>query len=297
MIHQRLGLIAATAITLAGAVFELRDVEAFGVVTNHYNSNTNAQVVSRSSSTSTTSLFAGSEVFMPALSSTMKEGKVVSWLKSEGDEIEAGEAIMVVESDKADMDVEAFEDGFLAKILVNEGEMAPVGDCVALIAATAEEIDSVVAAAGDGSAAAAPPAAAEAATATSGGAVSAPDCEFSQIDMPALSSTMKEGKVVSWLKAEGDAIESGEAIMVVESDKADMDVEAFDDGFLAAILTEEGDTSLVGAPVALIAAEEKDIPALQAYAASLSGGAPPAAAAAPAAATAAAPKASSAPAA
>lgn len=100
---------------------------------------------------------------------------------------------------------------------------------------------------------------------------SAPDFEFSQIDMPALSSTMKEGKVVSWIKAEGDAIESGEAIMVVESDKADMDVEAFEDGFLAAIITDEGETGLVGAPVALIAQEEKDIPALQAYAASLSG--------------------------
>jgi pyruvate dehydrogenase E2 component (dihydrolipoamide acetyltransferase) len=117
----------------------------------------------------------------------------------------------------------------------------------------------------------------------------APDVEFSQVDMPALSSTMKEGKVVSWLKAVGDAIESGEAIMVVESDKADMDVEAFDDGFLAAIITDEGETSDVGAPVALIAAQEADIPALQAYAASLSGaGAPaaatPAAAAAPAAA-------------
>ena len=101
-----------------------------------------------------------------------------------------------------------------------------------------------------------------------------PDVDFSQIDMPALSSTMKEGKVVSWLKSEGDPIESGEAIMVVESDKADMDVEAFDDGFLAAIITDEGETSAVGAPVALIASEEGDIPALQAYAASLSGATP-----------------------
>ena len=102
---------------------------------------------------------------------------------------------------------------------------------------------------------------------------------------------MKEGKVVSWLKAEGDPISSGEAIMVVESDKADMDVEAFEDGFLAAIITEEGETGTVGAPVALIAAEEKDIPALKAYAATLTGGAPPmaAAAAAPAAAAPAAP--------
>jgi pyruvate dehydrogenase E2 component (dihydrolipoamide acetyltransferase) len=100
---------------------------------------------------------------------------------------------------------------------------------------------------------------------------SAPAFQFSQIDMPALSSTMKEGKVVSWLKAEGDAISAGEAIMVVESDKADMDVEAFEDGFLAAILTGEGESGAVGAPVALIAAEEKDVPALKEYAASLSG--------------------------
>jgi pyruvate dehydrogenase E2 component (dihydrolipoamide acetyltransferase) len=89
--------------------------------------------------------------------------------------------------------------------------------------------------------------------------------------MPALSSTMKEGKVVSWLKAEGDAVSAGEAIMVVESDKADMDVEAFEDGFLAAIITGEGEVGTVGAPVALLAENEADIPLLQAYAATLSG--------------------------
>jgi pyruvate dehydrogenase E2 component (dihydrolipoamide acetyltransferase) len=126
-----------------------------------------------------------------------------------------------------------------------------------------------------------------------------PDCEFSQIDMPALSSTMKEGKVVSWLKSEGDSISAGEAIMVVESDKADMDVEAFEDGFLAAILTDEGESGAVGAPVALISQSEADIPTLKAYAATLSG-APAAAApsvAASVAASAAAPKAAAAPAA
>lgn len=248
------------------------EVSAFGVVKPTF---------SHVGSLSTTQLFAeGSEILMPALSSTMKEGKVVSWLKSEGDEIEAGEAIMVVESDKADMDVEAFEDGYLAKIIVDEGEMAPVGQAVALIASTEDEIESVAASAGGGAA----PAPAEAAP--SGGAPAAigpPDVEFSQIDMPALSSTMKEGKVVSWLKVEGDPISAGEAIMVVESDKADMDVEAFEDGFLAAIITEEGDSGAVGAPVALIAAEEADIPVLQEYAASLSGAPAPAAPAAVAA--------------
>ena len=86
--------------------------------------------------------------------------------------------------------------------------------------------------------------------------------------------------------------------MVVESDKADMDVEAFEDGFLAAIITDEGESGAVGAPVALIAQEEKDIPSLKAYAATLSGApAPVAAAAAPAATAApAAPKAPAAPA-
>lgn len=232
------------------------------------------------------------KISMPALSSTMKEGRVVSWLKSEGDSIEAGEAIMVVESDKADMDVEAFEDGYLAKILVEEGETASVGADVALVAAEEDEIELVAAMAGDAAPAAEPAEAAPAAEASAASA--APDCEFTQVDMPALSSTMKEGKVVSWLKTEGDAISAGEAIMVVESDKADMDVEAFDDGFLAAIITGEGDSGAVGAPVALIAAEESDIPALQAYAATLSGVAPPAAAPAAAAPAAAAPKAAAA---
>ncbi|KAG7363215.1 2-oxoacid dehydrogenase acyltransferase [Nitzschia inconspicua] len=252
------------------ALLAVQHADAFGVTKQHFGASVRAV---------STQLYAeGSKVFMPALSSTMKEGKVVTWLKNEGDEIEAGEAIMVVESDKADMDVEAFEDGFLAKIIVGEGEMAPVGEAVALIAATAEDIEAV--AAGATGATTAAPAAAAAPAASSSAAAAVPDFDFSQIDMPALSSTMKEGKVVSWLKAEGDAISAGEAIMVVESDKADMDVEAFEDGFLAAIITQEGETGTVGAPVALIAADEANIPALKAYAATLSGA--PAAAAAPA---------------
>jgi len=211
------------------------------------------------------------KITMPALSSTMKEGRVVSWLKSEGDEVEAGEAIMVVESDKADMDVEAFEDGFLAKILVGEGESAPVGEVVALLVEEEGDIAGVSTMDNNAATVAAPveesvPVAGDSPTASN-----VPDVPFSQVDMPALSSTMKEGKVVSWLKAEGDSISAGEAIMVVESDKADMDVEAFEDGFLAAIITGEGETGSVGAPVALIAENESDIPTLQGYAASLSG--------------------------
>jgi pyruvate dehydrogenase E2 component (dihydrolipoamide acetyltransferase) len=81
------------------------------------------------------------DIFMPALSSTMTEGKIVSWLKSPGDKVSKGETVVVVESDKADMDVESFHEGYLATILVEAGQEAPVGQPIALIAETEAEIE------------------------------------------------------------------------------------------------------------------------------------------------------------
>ncbi|XVF43030.1 hypothetical protein PTKIN_Ptkin02bG0007800 [Pterospermum kingtungense] len=80
------------------------------------------------------------EIFMPALSSTMTEGKIVSWIKSEGDKLSKGESVVVVESDKADMDVETFYDGILVSIVVGEGETAPVGAAIGILAETEDEI-------------------------------------------------------------------------------------------------------------------------------------------------------------
>jgi pyruvate dehydrogenase E2 component (dihydrolipoamide acetyltransferase) len=82
------------------------------------------------------------EVFMPALSSTMTEGKIVSWQKSPGDKVEKGEIVVVVESDKADMDVETFYEGYIATIIVPAGESAPVGSAIALVAETQAEIET-----------------------------------------------------------------------------------------------------------------------------------------------------------
>jgi pyruvate dehydrogenase E2 component (dihydrolipoamide acetyltransferase) len=82
------------------------------------------------------------EVFMPALSSTMTEGKIVSWQKSPGDKVKKGEIVVVVESDKADMDVETFYEGFIATIIVQAGESAPVGSAIALVAETEAEIET-----------------------------------------------------------------------------------------------------------------------------------------------------------
>ncbi|MBW4615739.1 MAG: 2-oxo acid dehydrogenase subunit E2 [Desmonostoc vinosum HA7617-LM4] len=96
------------------------------------------------------------EVFMPALSSTMTEGKIVSWVKSPGDKVEKGETVVVVESDKADMDVETFYEGYLAHIIVQAGETASVGAAIAFVAETEAEIETAKSLANSGDAAATP---------------------------------------------------------------------------------------------------------------------------------------------
>lgn len=78
---------------------------------------------------------------------------------------------------------------------------------------------------------------------------------------------MTEGKIVSWVKSEGDVLSKGESVVVVESDKADMDVETFYDGILAAIVVPEGETAPVGAPIGLLAETEEDIAEAKARAA------------------------------
>ncbi len=114
---------------------------------------------------------------MPALSSTMTEGKIVEWLKKPGDPISRGESVLVVESDKADMDVESFQDGFLAAVLVEAGGTAPVGDTIGLIVESEAEIEAArasAAAAPTAPAAAAPTAPAAPAPAAAAPAAAAP---------------------------------------------------------------------------------------------------------------------------
>src|SRR3954470_22361481 len=100
------------------------------------------------------------KVFMEALSPTMEEGKLVKWLKNEGDVVKSGEPLAEVETDKAIMELVARGDGVLRKRIVNEGDSVPVGTLVGVIAAADENIDALV----GGGAAAPAPAAAPAAT-------------------------------------------------------------------------------------------------------------------------------------
>src|SRR5687767_8925921 len=90
------------------------------------------------------------KVVMPKLSEAMETGKIIKWIKKEGDRVNGGDILAEVETDKADVEMEAFGAGVLRKILVPEGERAPVGTLIGVIADANEDIASVVAAAGGG---------------------------------------------------------------------------------------------------------------------------------------------------
>lgn len=84
------------------------------------------------------------KVFMEALSPTMEEGRLVKWLRNEGDTVKSGEPIGEVETDKAIMELVARGDGVLRKRLINEGDAVPVGTLVGVIATADENIDALV---------------------------------------------------------------------------------------------------------------------------------------------------------
>src|SRR3954470_14969283 len=73
------------------------------------------------------------EVTMPRLSDTMTEGTIAKWLKHPGDEVKKGEVLLEIETDKATMELEAYESGVVEKVLVNEGQTVPIGQPIMLI--------------------------------------------------------------------------------------------------------------------------------------------------------------------
>ena len=106
---------------------------------------------------------------MEALSPTMEEGRLVKWLKNEGDQVKSGDILAEVETDKAVMELVARGDGVVRKRLANEGDASPVGTLLAVIGAPDENIDAIVSSAGPAS----KPAEAEAPPAAPGGEASA----------------------------------------------------------------------------------------------------------------------------
>ncbi|MFN3431327.1 MAG: biotin/lipoyl-containing protein, partial [Candidatus Sericytochromatia bacterium] len=114
-----------------------------------------------------------SNVTMPKMGYDMEEGKILRWLKKEGDTVAKGEPVAEIETDKISIEIEAFDSGVLAKILQGDGAVVPVGDPIGIIAAPGEKVDAPAAGAPAPAVAAAP--AAEAAP-----AASAPASEWEQ---------------------------------------------------------------------------------------------------------------------
>lgn len=91
------------------------------------------------------------EITMPRLSDTMEEGTLIKWRVAEGDKVASGDHLADVETDKATMELQAFDDGIVAKIPVGEGDTVPVGDLILLLAEDGESVEDAIKNAGSGS--------------------------------------------------------------------------------------------------------------------------------------------------
>lgn len=205
-------------------------------------------------------------ITMPRLSDTMTEGTVATWLKKVGDKINEGDILAEIETDKATMEFESFNEGTLLYIGIPEGETAPVDSLLAIIGNEGEDVSALIAGKATSAAEEAKPAVAEAVAApevkkeetTAPAAVSLPKGVI-VVTMPRLSDTMTEGTVATWLKKVGDKITEGDILAEIETDKATMEFESFNEGTLLYIGIEEGNTAPVDSLLAIIGPEGTDI--------------------------------------
>src|SRR4051812_13423352 len=173
------------------------------------------------------------QVTMPAMGESVTEGTVLTWLKQEGDQVEADDPLVEVSTDKVDAEVPAPVSGVLAKIHVQEGETIQVGQLLAEIGAN-----------GTGNGAAPAPA-------------EAPDeqaAEVVDIVTPSGGESVTEGTILEWAVKVGDTVEDGQTVVEISTDKVDMELPAPTAGTITEILVGEGDTVTVGQVIARMAA-------------------------------------------
>ena len=199
---------------------------------------------------------------MPRLSDTMEEGTVASWLKKVGDKIEEGDILAEIETDKATMEFESFNEGTLLHIGIQEGETAKVDTLLAIIGEEGEDISSYLNGSAEVEKSDAIPEAKDEAKDIS-------DVDFDSkqelpegvivVTMPRLSDTMEEGTVATWLKQVGDEVEEGDILAEIETDKATMEFESFQAGTLLYIGLNEGDSAKVDSLLAIIGPKGTDV--------------------------------------
>ena len=194
------------------------------------------------------------EIIMPALGMAQETGRLVAWLKNEGDAVSKGDPLMEVETDKSTMEVEAPKDGFLVNITALANTDIPVGEVVAHIVDNLDDIPTKVMKKAD--------------LASEKTVIEEDETQKQatnhamahEIIMPALGMAQETGRLVAWLKNEGDSVSKGDPLMEVETDKSTMEVEAPKDGFLVNITALANTDIPVGEVVAHIVDNLDDIP-------------------------------------
>ena len=209
----------------------------------------------------------------------MTEGVIAEWHKKVGDTIKSGDVLAEVETDKATMDLEAYDEGTLLFIGVEKGQAVPIDGIIAVIGQQGEDFQALLSGNSGGSVEAVPaqkadetirpannPAPKDADTtqvntnmadpkvlsAAPAEAIDATGVSATVIRMPKMSDTMTEGTIIAWHKKEGDAVKSGDVLAEVETDKATMDLEAYEEGTLLYIGVKEGASVAVDAVIAVI---------------------------------------------
>ncbi|MFD1160786.1 MULTISPECIES: pyruvate dehydrogenase complex dihydrolipoamide acetyltransferase [Hwangdonia] len=204
-------------------------------------------------------------VNMPRLSDTMEEGTVAAWLKKVGDKVEEGDILAEIETDKATMEFESFNEGTLLHIGVQEGETTKVDELLAIIGDEGEDISDLINGTANASAEAKEESKEEekAPAETESKEETSTEADLPEgvivVTMPRLSDTMEEGTVATWLKKVGDTVEEGDILAEIETDKATMEFESFQSGTLLEIGLQEGESAKVDALLAIIGPAGTDV--------------------------------------
>lgn len=210
-------------------------------------------------------------VRMPKMSDTMTEGVIAKWHKKVGDKVESGDIVAEIETDKATMDFESYQEGTLLYIGPKEGEAVPINAIIAILGKKGEDYKALLEkeqAAGDKEADNAEGTKQDAqdnaskTTPSSTEKVTPESLGVEVITMPLLSDTMTEGTIAEWNFKVGDKIKSDDVIADVETDKATMEVTAYAEGTLLYVGVEKGDAAKVNDIIAIVGPEGTDVSAL-----------------------------------
>jgi pyruvate dehydrogenase E2 component (dihydrolipoamide acetyltransferase) len=211
-------------------------------------------------------------VRMPKLSDTMTDGVIAKWHKKVGDKVKSGDLLADIETDKATMEFESFQDGVLLHIGVSEKGTVPVDSIIAILGKEGEDITSLLSGA---SAGADVNPTKETKTLTSSevekssvstslvaGSATAISAGVEVVRMPKLSDTMTDGVVAKWHKKVGDKVKSGDLLADIETDKATMEFESFQDGVLLHQGIAEGGSAAVDSVLAILGKGGEDVAAI-----------------------------------